>query len=105
MSYLLPIIFLFYLHLQIAFMNTNRIFKILTVVVAATLLTTVGIFSTPNIALAAPGYRIINNAIVQSGGLTALLQTNGIIPTGGSGGAFGYGIVTVAGVGAVIVAT
>jgi hypothetical protein len=59
----------------------------------------------PNTGLASPGYLIINNAIVQSAGLGALIQTKGIIPTDGSGGAFGYGIVTSQGIAAVIVAT
>ena len=96
-------------------MNTKSTFKILAVVGATILLTTVGVFSTANAnaqlnappitGLVSPGYRIINTAIIQSAGLGALLQTNGIIPTDGSGGAFGYGIITTQGLGAVIVAT
>lgn len=96
-------------------MNTKSTCKILAVVGATILLTTVGVFSTananaqlntqPNTGLASPGYLIINNAIVQSAGLNAVLRTNGVIPTDGSGGAFGYGIVTSAGLSAVIVAT
>jgi hypothetical protein len=41
---------------------------------------------------------------VQSG-LNAIITTNGRIPTDGSGGAFGYGILTNQGVGALIVST
>jgi hypothetical protein len=96
-------------------MNTKSTFKILTVVVSSILLTTVGVFSTANAnaqlntpritGFASPSYLIINTAIIQSAGLGALLQTNGIIPTDGSGGAFGYGIITTQGLAAVIVAT
>lgn len=38
-------------------------------------------------------------------GLDAIITTNDRIPTDGSGGAFGYGILTQQGVGAVIVST
>ena len=96
-------------------MNTKSTCKILAVAGATILLITVGVLSTananaqlntpPNTGLASPGYLIINNAIVQSAGLNAILRTNGVIPTDGSGGAFGYGIVTSAGLSAVIVAT
>ena len=51
------------------------------------------------------GYLTINTALVQTSGLNAVLRTNGLIPTGGSGGAFGYGIITSAGLSAVIVTT
>jgi hypothetical protein len=73
--------------------NQNLVCKCLLVVSISPLLV-VAITIPTNAVLASPGYRIINNAIVQSAGLTALLQTNGRIPTDGSGGAFGYGIVT-----------
>lgn len=96
-------------------MNTKSTLKILTVVAATILLITVGVFSTANAnaqrntppitGLASPSYLIINTAIIQSAGLGALIQTNGIIPTDGSGGAFGYGIITAQGLAAVIVAT
>jgi hypothetical protein len=89
--------------------------KILAVAAATILLASVGAFSTlnanaqpvtpPNTALTSAGYLIINQALVQSSGLNAILRTNGVIPTDGSGGAFGYGIVTSAGLSAVIVAT
>jgi hypothetical protein len=59
-----------------------------------------------NTALASTGgYFTIKRAIVNTAGLTAVLQTDGKIPTDGSGGAFGYGILTDMGLGAVIVAT
>ena len=71
-------------------------------------LTTVGVLSTananaslntpPNTGLASPGYLIINNAIVRTEALNALIQTNGVIPTDGSGGDFGYAIVTGQGI-------
>jgi hypothetical protein len=51
------------------------------------------------------GYLTIKTATVSTGALDALLQTDGIIPKDGSGGAFGYGIITKAGNNAVIVAT
>jgi hypothetical protein len=96
-------------------MNTKSTCKILAVVGATILLTTVGVFSTanvnaqlntpPNTSQSSPGYLIINQAIVQTSGLNAILHTNGVIPTDGSGGAFGYGIITSAGLSAVIVAT
>ena len=70
-------------------MNTKSTCKILAVVGATILLTTVGAFSTananaqlntqPNTGLASPGYLIINNAIVQSAGLNAVLRTNGLV--------------------------
>jgi YVTN family beta-propeller protein len=47
----------------------------------------------------------ISYAVVQTSILDATLHTNGVIQTDGSGGAFGYGIVTSAGFSAVIVAT
>jgi hypothetical protein len=59
----------------------------------------------PSIAQSSPGYLIINQALVQTSGLNAIFRTNAIIPTDGSGGAFGYGIITSQGIAAVIVAT
>lgn len=96
-------------------MNMLTTCKILVLVGATMPLTTVGVLSTananaqlntpPNTGLASPGYLIINNAIVQTEALNALIQTNGVIPTDGSGGDFGYAIVTSQGIAAVIVAT
>ncbi|PWU80438.1 MAG: hypothetical protein DLM72_12265 [Candidatus Nitrosopolaris wilkensis] len=94
-------------------MNTKSICKILAVAGATIMLATLGAFSTSNTNAqliapsnaAVPGYLTINTALVQSSGLNAILRTNGIIPTDGSGGAFGYGIVTTAGLSAVIVST
>lgn len=45
------------------------------------------------------------NGAVRGTGLDAVLYTGGTIPKDGSGGAFGYGIITRAGLDAVIVAT
>jgi hypothetical protein len=39
-------------------------------------------------------YLTINRAIIVQSGLNAIISTNGRIPTDGSGGAFGYGILT-----------
>jgi hypothetical protein len=96
-------------------MYATTMFKILAVAAATILLATVGAFSTsdanaqliapPNTASTSPGYLTISWAVINSALLDATLHTNGIIPTSGSGGAFGYGIVTTAGLSAVIVAT
>ncbi len=50
-------------------------------------------------------YLTINRAVIVQSGLDAIITTNDRIPTDGSGGAFGYGILTQQGVGAVIVST
>jgi hypothetical protein len=52
-----------------------------------------------------PPYLTINRAVIRQEGLDAVIHTNGIIPKDGSGGAFGYAIITKQGLGAVIVAT
>ena len=52
-----------------------------------------------------PSYLTINRALIRQEGLDAVIHTNGIIPKDGSGGAFGYAIITKQGLGAVIVAT
>lgn len=51
------------------------------------------------------GYLTIKTAAANSAGLDAVIPTDGSIPKDGSGGAFGYGIITRAGNNAVIVAT
>ncbi|MFZ0511134.1 MAG: hypothetical protein WAM14_05975, partial [Candidatus Nitrosopolaris sp.] len=43
------------------------------------------------------GYLTIKTAVVNSASLDAVIPTDGIIPKDGSGGAFGYGIMTRAG--------
>jgi hypothetical protein len=95
-------------------MFTNKS-KVLAVAMATFVVTTMGLFSLPsanaqintpqNTASTNPGYLTINQAVVQSAGLTAIYRTNGFIPVDGSGGAFGYGIITSAGLSAVIVST
>lgn len=55
-------------------------------------------------ALPSP-FLTIKTAVINSAGLDAVIPTDGIIPKDGSGGAFGYGIITKAGNNAVIVAT
>jgi len=72
--------------------------------VSVVLILTIAIPATTVLA-ASPGYLTIKRAVVSSGALDALLQTNGNIPKDGSGGAFGYGIMTKAGDNAVIIAT
>lgn len=52
-----------------------------------------------------PPYLTIKLALIRQAGLDALIHTNGLIPKDGSGGAFGYGIITRQGLGAVIVST
>jgi hypothetical protein len=91
--------------------------KVLAVAMATFVVTTMGLFSLPsanaqinspqNAASTStnPGYLTINQAQIQSAGLNAVFQTNGAIPVDGSGGAFGYGIITSAGLSAVIVST
>jgi hypothetical protein len=96
-------------------MYTTTTSKILAVAAATIMLATMGAFSIsnanaqliapPNTASTSPGYLTINTALVQTSVLNAILRTNGVIPTDGSGGAFGYGIITSAGLTAVIVAT
>ena len=96
-------------------MYTTTTSKILAVGAATIMLATMGVFTTSNTnaqligpantALTSHGYLTINTALVQTSGLNAVLRTNGLIPTGGSGGAFGYGIITSAGLSAVIVTT
>lgn len=89
--------------------------KILAVTATTLMLATVGAFSAsnanaqligpPNSGFTRPGYLTIDAAIVNTAVLDAALVTDGVIPTDGSGGAFGYGIVTSAGLSAIIVAT
>jgi hypothetical protein len=109
-------------------MNTKTATQIFVVISATILLGSVGALSSTSIAnaqivtqpnpslgsnLANPSlgsnlattYLTIKNAIVLTNGLHAALQTAGTIPTDGSGGAFGYGILTSQGIGAVIVST
>src|SRR5207245_2621217 len=76
-----------------------------TAVLATAGILFLGVFSTANVNASPPPYLVINQAIVQTSGLNAILRTNGAIPTDGSGGAFGYGILTSAGTFAVIVST
>lgn len=88
---------------------------LLAITAATVMLATMGAFSTsdtnaqqitpPNAASTSPGYLTIRFAVINSALLDATLNTNGIIPTHGSGGAFGYGLITTAGLNAVIVAT
>jgi hypothetical protein len=95
-------------------MYTTNTPKIIAIAAATLMLATMGAFSTsntkaqliapPNTA-SSPGYLTISIATVQTRLLDATLHTNGVIPTDGSGGAFGYGIITSAGLSAVIVAT
>ncbi|MGC2573323.1 MAG: hypothetical protein WA364_17550 [Candidatus Nitrosopolaris sp.] len=86
-------------------MNVNeKVFYKGILGVSVVLILTIAIPATTVLA-ASPGYLTIKTAKVSSGALDALLQTNGNIPKDGSGGAFGYGIITKAGDNAVIVAT
>ena len=59
------------------------------------------------LAGAVGSFLAIRNALVQpqANDLEAKLVTHGLIPKDGSGGAFGYGILTSAGLGGIIVAT
>jgi len=84
--------------------NNDKILYKGILAVYVVLILTIAIPATTVLA-ASPGYLTIKRAIVSSGALDALLQTNGNIPKDGSGGAFGYGIMTKAGDNAVIVAT
>jgi hypothetical protein len=59
---------------------------------------------TNSVLASTAGYLTIKTAAVNSR-LDAVIPTDGTIPKDGSGGAFGYGIITRAGVNAVIVAT
>jgi uncharacterized membrane protein YgcG len=83
--------------------NQERLYKRI-LVLSVVLVMAIAIPSTTVLA-ATGGYLTIDTAKVSTGALAALLQTDGIIPQDGSGGAFGYGIMTNAGNNAVIVAT
>jgi hypothetical protein len=64
-------------------------------------------FLAPMLATAVEDFLTIDRALVKADNeeISALLITHGIIPKDGSGGAFGYGILTGAGLDAVIVTT
>ena len=86
-------------------MNVNE--KILykgILVVSVVLIITIAIPATTVLA-ATMGYLTIKTATVSSGALDAVFQTDGNIPKDGSGGAFGYGVITKAGNNAMIVTT
>lgn len=69
----------------------------------------VGTFLAPVLATAVEDFLTIDRALVsvdnEDEEISALLKAHGIIPKDGSGGAFGYGILTEAGLDGVIVTT